>query len=331
MIVIAAIGIHSYSGGYSFDDTRDYDPTDTRIIPFSTTLCQSLKLELSLSSSAGYITTLYMLSSPPTLTGNETFTVSKQRHFTYNDYVFYYYYLHPGSSFNLSTCVIDSKSVTFYLFKGHDKFKKWRNNEHSHSYEKTFVIQAVCGSKQQNFSYQVDSESDDYYYLVFDGTKDLTAAVEFNLAVFRTQYELPDYSNVTDSCSRNTNDAIDKECSVSVAFSGGGIGFVTVQPSDIEPDYAEDEIDLSVVCGPRYWLYAVICVSALVGLMGILVVCVCVCVCVRRKRQQPVATTSSTTTTAADPVAPLLPDDKPTPPVNPYYGSNVNAPPAYNP
>ena len=130
---------YTASGGdYDDDDSVLYAPIDTRVVSVSSALCQSVRMDVGTLGDdyGGYRATLYMLDSPPTLTGRDSFTFSDQPSFSYSEeYKFYYYYLHPGSNFTMSACITDAGyPMTLYLFKGHNRFSDWRDNEYSTKY-----------------------------------------------------------------------------------------------------------------------------------------------------------------------------------------------------
>ena len=313
-------------------------------------LCQSLGLSVGYDGDYevyGYLATLYILNAQPKLTGHETFTFSVQPPVDYSrDYVFYYYYLHPGSSFTVSACLTDpTLLVDFYLFKGRNNFKNWQDYEYSPNYKDYFSVDTACSDGNKTKSYSV-GDYDNYYYLVYHYsiTTYVTDGLNITATFHRTRYEI-DNSTIVDSCSENSND-LGSSCSLSVPFSGH-TGYLAITP--VNPDTLDwtDGIDVDTVCGARIWMYAIISVCALVGAVGVIATVIVVCVCVRRKRKQNRPTTSASTNAVVtvkteEPVAPLLsnpPYSANPPPTNPnyqpvpggVYGSNAGAPPAYKP
>ena len=61
------VGLHFKKGTSYSNDGQSYGPTDTRLIPFSNTFCQSLSLQTNFNDSDEYNISFYMLSSQPQL------------------------------------------------------------------------------------------------------------------------------------------------------------------------------------------------------------------------------------------------------------------------
>lgn len=304
---------------YTSDDGLHYAPTDTRIIPVSGTFCQGLKLRVDKSLS-GYTASLYMLDSRPELTGNETFSINASTYL--DDYVYYYYYLYPGSSFTVSSCIDEDtySSVSFYLIKGHGHYDQWVDSFHTAPTEDTFTISASCSNGTSDVhTYHIDDE--DYYYLVFDSHY---LELKMHMTFYRTRYELPPTTS-GDSCTVYA-DYYDDSCSVGVPLSSKTAFLVVAPRAYTEVDWTEG-IGLDTKCVARVWMYVVICLSCLIGLLLILVpLLACIIIKCCKKKATP------TVTAVQSDNAPLLTANPHLQQPPPYgYGSNYTAPPLYNP
>jgi hypothetical protein len=219
-------------------------------------------------------------------------------------------------------------SGSFYLIKGDDNFARWED-DHTISTMDSFDLNATCGSQNNTRNYSIQEE--DYYYMVFYvdfdyNYYDYLLDLDFSMVFNRTRYEVADNSSAIDSCS--VNDLIDS-CTVSVPLTGS-TAFLTVTPQpDTEVDWINDEMDLDTLCVARVWMYVVIALSIIIGLVVILVPLL-VCLIVKLRKMSNA--TPPTVTPVVDDNAPLLAS----PPTNPHlqqpvYGSNYVAPPIYKP
>lgn len=334
IIVSVSVTVRYTSPSYTDDDGLQYAPTDTRIIPFTGSLCQNLKLSIESVDSTrilGYDLDLYMLNSRPQLTGKQSFSVTEIPPFRTNDYVYYYYYLYPGSNFTVSACILESQPYNFYLFKGNKNFKKWRADASSPSWDR-FKITQMCKNKNASKSYRVTDE--DYYYLVFETDSPFLDNLNVTMSFFRTYYELKDNSSIVGSCTVTSESWLDhslpSSCSVGAPLSGG-TAFLEVLPLGDYPVDWKDGISLDTSCGPRIWMYAIISIAALIGCVGIIaVVATIIVVCVRRRRKDSPGVLTVPGVDASS--APLL-NEPPQPDFqqNDTYGSNYESPPIYKP
>ena len=330
VMVVSAVTTLRYTAtsDYTADDDFLYAPTDTRIIPVSSTFCQGL--ELSVDDFLGsYTASLSMLNSRPSLTGNETFSVHDDYISSNNDYSHYYYYMYPGSNFSLSVCISDgSGSGTFYLIKGHKNFERWVNNDYVSPTMDSFTIDASCSDTTNNTgSYHIQKE--DYYYLVYKRYLDMQ--FDILMTFYRTRYEVTSNASISESCSVFAS--YGDSCSISVPLSSKTAFLVLSPLAGTEIDWTSG-IDLDTTCVPRIWVYVLIAVSSFIGLVALVVlvplVLICVVVKYKKKRNKDSVPAAVGVDSAN---APLLV----APPTNPYlqqpmYGSNnYTAPPVYKP
>ena len=164
IVTLSTVSVRYTAGSYSDDDGLDYAPTDTRIVPVSNSFCQNLELNTDDTSDSGYTATLYMLNAPPMLTGKETFSFSETPYIISDYYKYYYFYMYPGSSFDVSACIgiLASGSSTFILIKGNHRFSRWLDGI-SVPREHSFPITTHCSDGAVRHSYQISHE--DSYFL----------------------------------------------------------------------------------------------------------------------------------------------------------------------
>ena len=332
MIVTVSVSVRYTASGD--DDDLSYGPTDTRIISLSNALCEKVKFT-SGGSTYGYEMNFYTLSSPPKLTGRESFSLLNERpDFSFHDFQYYYYYMPKGSNLTMSACVLNQNQprVTFYMIKGNNNFKNWKD-DYGHS-KAHFRIDAPCGSRNNTYSYSVTS--DDFYYLVFDAERSLSNALNVSMYFDRTQYEV-DNSTVIDYCSRDTTSIIYQSCSLGLPLSGSTVLLQVAPAEGTEIDW-KFEVYVDVGCSARIWMYFVISLCVLIGVVGILVAFFVFIYfyCIRKKttgntNTLPANLSADAGTKADD--APLL-NEMP-PPVNPNYPQSSassdygTAPPPY--
>ena len=328
------------------NDDLEYGPTDTRIISVSNALCEKVYFTARDSDSDVEVH-LYALSSRPLLTGRESFSLlNEQPHFTYDqEFQFYYYYMPKGSMFSVYACLLDQSRprITFYLIQGHKNFGDWKD-DYSHSKDH-FRINTLCQLGNSSKSYTVNS--DDFYYLVFEAdSPPLTNALNVSMYFERTRYEV-DNSSVIDSCSSEINLVTFATCSLGLPLSGS-TSLLTIKPVDSTDIDWKAGVTVDIGCNARIWMYFIISLSVLIGVVGILVTFfVLVYCCVRHKKKASTATTTAATTTATTSPAnldadrsldnaPLLhevpPSANPNFPPGPSsstYGSDYPPPPPY--
>ena len=311
---------------YSDDDGLNYSPNDTRIISVNNVMCQGLKMTVDVTSDPGYTAQLYMLKSPPLLTGHEKFSIQESVYVT-DDFQYYYYYLHPGSNFTVSVCE-DNLSGRFKLIQGNKNFRKFQHGSYSVPHNQDFPITSVCGDSMStsNITLTYNVTVEDYYYFIlenedYEGTIVPTLSIDF----YRTRYQI-DTSNdtVVDQCEEST-DGLSVSCSVSVPFSGQTAYLEIVTEESSYLDWS-DEISVETSCQPRVWVYVVISISTLIGALAVVVpVMICVCICINKKAKQAKnASPAANAPLLSDPVINPQPQQNP-----PAYGSNYGAPPAY--
>lgn len=239
-------------------EAYEYGPTDTRLIPFSKSFCQSLRLTTKYFRSGPneYNLSFYMLSSKPRLFSQEKFTLSDRvastttRHFLV--------YMHLGSEVTVSACFIDSEiiisSTSFLIVKGINEYDDEFAKRDIRSVAE-FSISAHCRESMRRFSYVI--KDDDYYYLIFHSTSDFSVPMNLNVSMSLnlTQYDHLYNNTITSSCFLSTSN-YESTCSIPVPLSTDSYALLTIHPasSDVE---RFDEIPLETHCVPRLWVYIV--------------------------------------------------------------------------
>ena len=317
------------------DSEKQYAPGDTRIISYSSSLCDGLTLSGERSAS------LYLLDTKPPLSAPvNTLTASPPSVIDGDRYEYLNYYLHHNSKLSMSACLLTSGlTLRFYLIKGKDNFDSWKDDGNSvHS-----AVHRIISSCPPSSDITYTFDSGDMYYFVFDNLGKSSINLKATLIFNRTEY-LPHNVSIADSCRITGDD----QCSVSVPYGSHYIGLVEVDNSE----GAEDNFDMNSSCNARAWIYAIMVVIPLLFVTAALFTTCVVCIyCYRRRSRNysligsapeatpdapaanTVGTTTTVTTTMATAPPPINPNYNPPPPL---YGSThftdspADKPPDYN-
>ena len=332
----------SLSIRYSHYDSNEkqFAPGDTRILSYSSSLCDGLTLSGSEEA------TLYLLQKKPALSGpNNTLTVNAPNEISYDTYRYLYYYLHYGSQFTMTYC-IDATSLPtpyfkFDLIKGSDNFNDWKDDGDIFYTEQEIYIGNLCSSGEDINAYNITS--DDTYYFVFDNTGNTNVPLKATLMFNRTEY-LPNSVPIQDSCSIFTG-----SCSVSVPYNSDDIALIEVGSNGLDP---KDNVSFTIDCNPRASVYVLIVLLPLLFVVIVMIIVITLCVFYARKRSQryanlPTATDESANNVTAEPSNPedanivttvtVTTPSAPPPaksdysPAPPNYGATSKPPPYYNP
>jgi len=270
-IVISAVALSGVIVRHNRGGSLSLDPTDTRLVSLSRPFCQTLNIRVSRGSDDGYIVSLYSLSSPPTLTGRETFSmVNKEPGLSPPPT--YRYYLHEKSNFTVSACIKNPKDLdplmAYYIIKGNNSYSLWKKNK-AHHFEYRRNITSLCASGNTTHSYTVQSE--DAYYLVFYSYYTFGSAVNISMYFERTRYEVSN-GTVRQECrvTSSTPPELPTSCGVGLPLSGTS-NLLAVEPEGYT-DRWTDTVSLNFNCSARIWMYAIICLCILIGITAILVV-----------------------------------------------------------
>ncbi len=270
ILISIIIGLRYTTGNSYSNHGQDYGPTDTRLIPFSKSFCQSLSLETTYSGQNEYNISFYMLSTNPGLFARENFSIPEKitvaKHFLF--------YMHSESEVTVSACFIDSAwpLTSFYLVKGIDAYAGGYARPRFRSTVAEFAISNDCRSGSESLSHFI--EESDFYYLIFrsDIIGDKVIHINASMFINLTQYSL--YNNtITSSCSLSTSSNASTTCSLPVSLYTNSYALLAVQPSFSDVDRL-DEIPIKTNCVPRLWVYIVP-----PFLLAILLICGSYCCC----------------------------------------------------
>ena len=249
--------------GTTFSSTLS--PADTRIVIVSSELCQGAKLNSLSSQTTGVTASLYLLQNKPTLIkDNFTLTYTESLVLT-NSYQYLSFHLYSGTKYSLIACLsAGSSSVTYLVIKGTSTFNQWVDSGSSYlAYSNSVLYLSATTSKcgTANSLATLTFYSEDDYYFVFDNINTATAFVTYTVAFDRYEY-LPSSGIIVDSCSTALSAT---SCSLSFAYSSGYT--VLVQTSSSPSGDAAANVDISVTCDARAWVYAVIEISMAIAVV----------------------------------------------------------------
>ena len=241
-----------------------FSPSDTRIISVSSQLCQGAKLNSLSSLTTGVTASLYLLQTKPRLAkDNFTLTYTKANLALSNSYEYLSFYLYPGTTYSLSACLgSGSSAVTYLVIKGTSTFNQWIDSGSSYlAYSDSALylsaLTSPCGVT--NLSATLPFNSEDDYYFIFDNINSASASVTYTVSFDRYEY-VPSSGVIVDNCSTTLSAT---SCSLNFAYSSGYT--VLVQTSSSPISDAGANVDISVTCDARVWVYAVIEVSMLIA------------------------------------------------------------------
>ena len=305
-----------------------YAPGDTRIVMgISESLCNGI----SLTDRSTYAPTLYSLKRNPRLNSTSSFTVPSDPIETVdgnNGYVYWSYYLHEGSRFSVTMCLLSSSSSLSLLFiKGRRDFNSWTRNGKEDRVFTTNFISANCDSPSTSspISYTVPPGHEDDWYIVVYNRVLTSRRFNISISVTRTEYSFVP-SDVRQECTPSGT----SPCSIPI--TSGDTYLVRIDPGS-SPNY-EDNVDISLDCVVNGGVIAAIVIVPTLFFIGLIVVVVAICCFVRRKEKvstTPASTDTTTTTTAM--TVNVQSTAPPQPPVNPNvpppYTSLNDMPPSY--
>ena len=287
-----------------------FSPGDTRVIGPSSTFCESTTLNNPTSTVSA---TVYLLQNKPVLSAKNNFTVTNQFFTILNtEYQYWSFYLYPGSTYTLSSCLV-SGSVNYYIIKGKSNFDSWVNSPHS-SYYSYQLYSNLCGGTNKTDGQTFNSE--DEYYFVFYNEFYTPVNVAVTLTFNRIEYA-PQPGSVMDSCTALPSSS----CTMAIPYNSDYWFLVeTTPPSDGQWDA---NINVGTSCNARVWVYAVIVLAPLIGVVVIVASTIAVCCCIKKMSGYQSLPTTTTTTTQQGPPSPPKQYDQP-----PSYTAS-SAPPPY--
>ena len=286
LIMPAAIGT---TGAYQ---RYAYTPGDTRIV---TGISESFCTGISLTDRSIYTPTLYSLKRNPPLNSTSSFTVPSDPIETVDGkrgYVYWSYYLHEGSRFSVTMCLLSSSSSLSLLFiKGRRNFNSWTDNGGNNRVFTTNSISMNCPSTGSPISYTVTPGQEDHWYIVIYNRALTSRRFNINISVNRTEYTIVP-SDVHQECTPSGT----SPCSIPI--TSGDTYLVRIDPGS-SPDY-EDNVDISLNCVVNGGVIAAIVIVPTLTFIGLIVVVLAICCFVRRNEK------ASYTPGSTDGAAPLL-------------------------
>ena len=238
-----------------------FSPSDTRISSVSSELCQGAKLNTPTSLTTGVTASLYLLQTKPRLAkDNFTLTYTKLNLALSNSYEYLSFYIYPGTNYNLSACLgSGSSAVTYLVIKGTSTFNQWVDSGSSYlAYSNSALylsaLTSPCGVTNSSATHTFNSEDD--YYFIFDNINSAAASVTYTVSLFDRYEYVPSSGVIVDNCSTTLSAT---SCSLSFAYNSGYT--ILVQTSSSPFSDAGANVNISVTCDTRVWVYAVIEVS----------------------------------------------------------------------
>lgn len=229
--------------------------------------CQELKLEFTgpFDEDDDNVS-VYMLDSPPSLTGRKKLYMTEDFGFI-NKVNFSYSYaandMYPGSTINMSICLFaGGTSVSIFVFLG----KFYPSVSHLDLNNPTDTLTTPCLKGRQTFFYRVTSNKTfNVVFVTFaEDYSEHTINIIFN-------YDLVVYEPRQDATVLSTTTCSDSSlsCLVPVPINSAGAYFSTLSTPRVSID---DDVSMWISCGlQRRWLYMTI-VGAVTLLLEVLVI-----------------------------------------------------------
>ena len=211
ILIVIVIGVRYDK--YNEKGALHMTPGDTRLITYSSRFCKSLTLK-NTGLPNNFNTTLVTVGTKPELSASATdfqITVNDLT-LNYGLYQFWRFYLYPGSTFGLTSCILNGQGMELDIVRGR-YFDAWLKAPGSYQHlERKFTITTLCSSgTMQSNNYTFDSE--DKYYFAFIGINDDNEGINATLDFTSPEYVI---KTVIDSCStgRYTQSFLQNYCSI---------------------------------------------------------------------------------------------------------------------
>ena len=236
------------------------------MLSFSSFFCNSVDIEVD---SQGTGATLALLDSPPSLTDQNSFSISDQRTLSSREFRFWQYHLYPNLNVSISICYssVNSRiSHDVYLVKGNSSANNWGRSPSSAHAELSRSVTARC-PQEQIITYSV-TEEDEYY--VFLLARSRSSPYSVNILFERFEYALPSgFDSLTDSCSALSGG----KCTVDIPYGTGSQLALVVTDIPGNVDWGEN-VDVDVSCNRRDRVYALVILLPLM-----VIVCTGISIC----------------------------------------------------
>lgn len=267
LVLVGTLILLFYYAKGNFTSTQSsrvtFGPGDTQNLFLSPLFCEQLSPSPDASYSDGFEpSTLYLLSTEPTLTG--------ETNIMFQDYFFnrskqHNFHFYPNSVIAFDVCINSSEFGSFYLIKSQKLYQEWESKPQSKPQSvDSLALRKLCSEGWQNFSYTVKEE--DQYYLLF-----VNSTIMASYDIKRTVYKF-DPSTVKASCNFTTT-----SCSVHVPFKTSAAALL-VYGAPLNWGNSWDNVAIDVSCKQRVWLYALLGGIGVL-LIGAAAICSCVLCC----------------------------------------------------
>ena len=267
-VVVVAIAVVATRYSNNHASTSYLSPGDTRLLDTSTSLCESTTLNNPTSTVSA---TAYLLQKKPELSATNNFTVTSQFSVGYGDHQYWSFYLYPGSTYNLSSCLV-SGSIKYYVIKGKSNYDNWVSSPYSSNYN-YLLYASQCG--QPNTTTFQHFSSEDEYYFVFYSDFSLIPNVKMTLTFNRVEY-MPLSGGVVDSCTAPPTTS----CTLTIPYNSDY--WVLLETSPPSNGQWDANVDAGTSCNARAWVYVVIVFAPLLGISVIVAVTIAVCCCLKK-------------------------------------------------
>lgn len=255
----------------------DYSPGDTRLLDY-TMFCEALTVGYTNAPVNIGPSVVYKLNSRPLLTDADYLNFS-QTEVLNNSMRLYFWNLHfyENSTIEVVGCIDGNGTAQYYIIKGKKGFDDYKSTYQLNS--------AVVNSLRiETFScaeemYTVREE--EQYFFVFQLTEGETISLNLSIKFNRTKYSVENRDSPKHYFNAST------PCTVQTPLNRGNYFLLVYGDSTESPEnWSTFDLDTSVKCKARVWLYVVVSVGpVLVLLMCVVCVVCCVC-CVRRAKKR---------------------------------------------
>lgn len=264
IIIVCAVVSTRYEGDVYISATH-LSPGDTRLVSPSSVLCESTTLNNPASTVSA---TVFLLHRKPLLSSRYNFTISDNVRIAYEGYQYWSFYMYPGSSYTLSSC-LTSGSVGHYVIKGKRNFDSWVNSFFTSESNALHYNDPCSGA---NRTTEKIFTSEDQYYFVFYNTFYTASNIHITLAINIAGY-LPHSGGVMDSCTAPPTSS----CTLAIPYDSDFTLLVeTSPPSD---GRWEANVNVGTTCNPRVWVYVLSVLMPLLGVAAIATVIIITVYC----------------------------------------------------
>lgn len=294
LIIVVSVVVSTRFDGSVHISATYLSPGDTRLVSPSSTLCESITLN---NPSSTVSATVFLLHRKPIIAARDNFTVTDQFQLArYRDYRYKSFYMYPGSSYTLSSC-LTSGMLAYYVIKGTGNFEKWINTLYA-SEPSVLHYSDKCGVANRTTNKMFTSE--DQYYFVFFNTYPTTSNVHVMLTINSVGY-LPHSGGVVDTCTASPTTS-----SCSLVIPHGSDYTFLVETSPPTNGRWDTSVDVATTCDPRVWVYVISVLAPLLGIAAItasVAIAMCCCVKVRPFGKDAASTEISVQTASTTPIS----------------------------